>query len=225
MKFCTSLCVTFAVIALSSQAGLAAPAIWTSFSKTTATGVVSGVGIRATTVSTAPFDRTETHRFSSGWDASPVYKLSSTGALGLRTLWVNGGDSQRFEFEDAWSDGLFYVENFDSSSLPTIKVTGGASIDLLSGSASITYVPISASLGTLRTANQTFNGEGDALFQLTGPVESIDVDYQRGLQANGVFYTFANGQSVVPEPASLLIWGMFAALAATVRWRSSVKQD
>lgn len=220
MKFRTLFCV-FVITLSFAQFGFASPAIWTSFSNTAATGVVGGIGIRASTVSTAPFDETETHRFSSGWDAAPIYRLSSTGALGLRTLWVNGGDAQQFEFDFPWSDGLFYIENFDSGSIATIMVSGGASIDLLSGSTSITYVPISASMGTLRTSNEGFNGEGDAVFQLSGPVESISVDYQRGLQANGVFYMFADAQNVVPEPTSLLIWGMFAALAVTVRWRTT----
>ena len=214
-------CYVFAITALFAQVGFASPAVWTSFSNTTATGVVAGVGIRATTVSTAPFDETETHRFSSGWDAAPIFQLGSTEALGLRTRMVNGEDAQRFDFDSPWSDGLFYIENFDSGSIATIMVSGGASIDLLSGSASITYVPIGASLGTLRTSNEGFNGEGDAVFQLTGPVESISIEYSRGLQANGIFYTFAGGQSVVPEPASLLIWGMFAALGVTMRWRWS----
>ena len=105
-------------------------------------------------------------------------------------------------------------------------VSGGASIDLLSGSTSITYVPISASMGTLITSNEGFNGEGDAVFQLTGPVDSVEIDFQRGLQANGIFYIFAGGEGAIPEPASLLIWGgMFAALALTVRRRTAASRD
>ena len=204
------------------QVASAMPAVWTSVGTTSATGSVSGVGITATTSSTALFDGTATHRFAQtsvpcgGWDAVG-YELDPSAAA-LTTTWVNGGDFQQFDFDKPWFDGIFYIENFDSSSVAMIMVSGGAKLELLTASSSMSFDP---GTSTLSTSNTSFNGEGDAAFRLSGPVTSIRVDYKQGEQANGIFYTFADGgQTAVPEPTSVLIWGGFAALFLVGSWRA-----
>lgn len=205
-----------------------APGTWSSIDPTNliAFGEVDGIGVTATTNADAPFSVIATDRFSVGgaWDADGL-PLPST-AQGLGTIPVNGGDSQQFDFDVPWLDGYFYIENFDSSSLATISVTGGATMSLAAASASITFSPAD---GQLATSNATFNGEGDAVIKFDGAVESILIEYDQGEQANGIFYGFAfddddggDGPTeppAIPEPASILVWLGCLAVGLTIRRR------
>lgn len=211
---------SIACVLFVTSVGFSMPADWFGSDATSATGAVAGVGFTATTSSTAPFDGLATHRFAhtdvpcGGWDAEG-FELAPE-AVALTTTWVNGGDWQQFDFDGAWGDGLFYIENFDSSSRAMIMLEGGGTLELLTASKSVSY---DAATSTLSTSNDSFDGEGDAAFRVHGPVTSIRVDYKAGEQANGIFYTFADGRAI-PEPASLAVWGLLAAMIVGTRWFS-----
>lgn len=215
----TRIFTAFFLSTLLLQVANASPAIWSATSLTTASGSVSGIQFTASTSSTSPFDGTATHRFAhtnipcGGWDAAG-YELDPSAAA-LTTTWVNGGDFQQFDFDEAWLNGLFYVENFDSSSVAMIMVEGGGSLEMVTGSPNISY---DGATSTLSTSNTSYNGEGDAVFRINGAATSIRVDYKEGEGANGIFYSFVDGQAV-PEPTSILIWGSFVGLMLAGRWR------
>lgn len=208
----------------------AAPATWSSVAETSATGSVSGIGIQATTSPTAPFAGLATHRFAhtnvpcGGWNADG-FELDPS-ATALTTTSVNGGDFQQFDFDATWANGLFYIENFDSNSRAMIMVTGGAQLELVAASPSISF---DAATSTLESSNVGFDGEGDAVLRFLGNVDSVRLDYKAGLGANGVFYTFADGQPVstgaVPEPTSFLIWGSLVGMLLLVKTRKNKKAN
>ena len=136
-------------------------------------------------------------------------------AAGVVVGRVNGGDSMAFSFSSPLLDGtLFYIENFDSNSSANINFVGATSVSVLESSPSISYFGAGAG-GFLASSNAGYDGEGDVIFSLEGPVSEITLDYQSGDGANGVIYTFAANDWVdpkaVPEPASAVVMaGLFA---------------
>ena len=218
---------TIALIFTCSNAfGGISPGTWNVIdSPTRAFGNIDGIQITATTNEAAPFIGIVSHRFANvnipcgGWDIDS-YSLEPS-ALGLTTSYVNGGDAQSFDFDAPWAGGYFYIENFDSSSLAKITVTGGATLEMLAGSESISFASISDSMGELSTTNAGFNGEGDAVFRLDGPVTSVLVDYSQGEQANGIFYGFASDtpMGAIPEPASIGVWGCLIGILVVAKRR------
>ena len=210
IRFATVLFMLGASVAVAN----ASVATWSSYTATTATGDFGGVTITATTNSDAAFVGIANNHFGAfdgacgSWDGMLPLTHADEGLVASH---VNGGDAQNFSFSSPLTEGLFYIENFDSSSEAKITVHGATHVALVDHSASITYSTISGNMGTLITSNRGFNGEGDAVLYFQGDVTGIDIEYTDGLGANGVFYTFAEA-SAVPEPTSLLVMaGLFGA--------------
>lgn len=210
----------------SSAFGGIAPGTWDVVeSATLAYGSIDGIKITATSNDAAPFIGIDSHRFANvnipcgGWNIDS-YSLDLS-ALALTTSYVNGGDAQRFDFDAPWAGGYFYIENFDSSSSAKITVTGGATLEILAGSQSISFASINDSMGEMTSSNAGFNGEGDAVFRLNGPVTSVTVDYSAGEQANGIFYGFASDtpMGTIPEPASFVVWGCLIGILVVAKRR------
>ena len=189
---------------------------WKSYTANTASGEIDGIAILATTSGTSPFIGIVNNRWvsggSGGWDANGL-ELNAAD-LALVAADVNGGDHQEFSFNQPF-EGYLYIENFDSSAVASVTATGATSLSLLTGSASISYTATGADSGNLMTSNPTFDGEGDVVLALEGPVTSVRLDYTAGEEANGVFYTFAQNSPatavVTPEPTTV-----FLALLATL---------
>ena len=181
---------------------------WTSFTASTAVGVLDGTTIMGTASADAPFfGIAEDQRFwpfgEGGWDAGFPLSIDTRAMTATN---VNAGDSHEFAFASAIESPSLYIENFDSNSIATITAFGSDSISLLSGSPSISFAADSATTGILQTSNPTFNGEGDAIIFLEGPVTGVRLDYSGGDGANGVFYGFALvDTAAVPEPAGDLM--------------------
>ncbi len=194
---------------------------WTSVeSSTLAFGEVDGIRIVATTNEDAPFTEIATHSFTDdsiicgAWQADEL--ALDPSVTSLTTTYVNAGDYQQFDFDVPWYNGYFYIENFDASSLAKITVLGGATASLATASTSISY-DAAGSMGVLRSSNTSFDGEGDAVLLFDGPVTSIRVDYEDGVQANGVFYGFASMNAAIPEPVSLVVWALLIGLVVVGR--------
>lgn len=209
----------------SSTFGAITPGTWTSTTETTAQGSVGGINITASTTEGALFAGAAERRLSAtghcvGWDGPLEFELPRS-ALALTTTTVNAGDVQTFDFDAPWSDGYFYIENFDAGSLATITVIGGE-LDFLGASPSISYAGTTVSSGVLSTSNNTSDGEGDAVFAITGGATSISIAYDGGGAGNGVFYGFAEPMAMpaaVPEPTSMMVWfGMIVAIVG-LQWR------
>jgi hypothetical protein len=202
------------------------PGTWSSVGPTSAVGSVGGIEILATTNAEAAFTDAATHRFTNtnvlcgGWDVVGFEFELPESALALTTTYVNAGDAQQFDFDVPWDGGYFYIENFDSSSIATITVAGGK-LELVAASPSISYAGSSMASGVLSTSNTGFDGEGDAVFAVSGNVTSILVSYEQGEGANGVFYGFAEASAnAVPEPASVVVWGsLLAVIGGVLHWR------
>lgn len=213
-KFLTLAVGLLLAIAASCSASVGDTATWTSWEATSAAGMLNGVNITATTNSEAPFVGIAGNHFGAfdgecgSWDGSDEYALDHD-VEGLIASNVNKGDYQEFTFSSAFTNGLLYIENFDSRSKANIKVTGATSIALVDASESITFDVKSGNGGVLASSNRGYDGEGDLVLALTGDVTSIRIDYTRGEGANGVFYTFAQA-CPVPEPTSALVMaGLF----------------
>jgi len=188
-----------------------------SATSTTATGTLDGVVWNATSTFTSPFLGANVG--SGVWD---VGMTLPTNALFLGTSWVNAGDSQAFYFESPVSDICFYVENFDSSSLANISTD--ANLSLVSASSSISFTSTGASTAKLGTTNSSYDGEGDAILMLSGPVNYVQFDYLDGEGANGVFYGFAKGNvTAVPEPSSLSYLMICSSLLYAFRRRQAMR--
>lgn len=217
-----SLTAALLLMLTSSVFGGLTTGTWTSVSDLTAEGSIDGITITASTNADAIFigafeDRFNDTSHCAGWDAD--YPLPAS-VLGLVTTSVNAGDSQNFIFSAPKTEGIFYIENFDSMSEATITVDGGT-LELIAGSQSISYAASSDTSGVLSTSNKSTNGEGDAILAFSGPVTSLTIDYSSGTGDNGVFYAFGMGDptaagGVVPEPSSLLVWGGIGALLLLV---------
>lgn len=203
-----------AVVATFSHAGTID---WTATSETHAFGTLDGVGISAVSPFTAPFIGVANQRFAAdgAWDAAFALPRSATA---LVTSKVNGGDFQEFAFDEPLSEGLFYIENFDSDSVARITAKGADVFELTSGSPSISFSSLSDEIGTLRTSNSSYNGEGDAVLFFEGEVTGIRVEYFNGQGDNGIFYGFAT-QTVqaLPEPAASSMVQLLALLPLMLR--------
>lgn len=211
--------VMLAVLATASYAtSVTEVTDWTSSSATSATGTLDGITITAETTSDAEFLGFAGNHFAffdgecGSWEGMWGLDHSVEGLIASN---VNGGDYQEFTFSSALTDGLFYIENFDSDSMAMITATGATSIQLIDMSPSIVFEATAPDMANLSTTNSGFNGEGDATFLIEGDVTSIRVDYKAGEGANGIFYNFATGTASekpqpIPEPTSMLVMaGLF----------------
>lgn len=195
------------------QASAATTGDWTNFSDSLAFGNLDGVNIAAFSMGSAPFIGLAERRFAegSGWDADMALPRN---AESLITSNVNGGDAQEFRFASPIRDAMLYIENFDADSVANITASGADTLDLVSGSQSISFASINGSSGTLMSSNSSYNGEGDAVLHFTGDVTRILVDYVAGEGANGVFYGFAvESVQAVPEPSSAVLLTSTLAMA------------
>ena len=184
----------------------------TGSTSTTATGTVNGITWTAQTSSTSPFIGINLP--TGTWDVS--LDLPSNG-LFIGAGSVNGGDVQRFNFDEPITNLCFFVENFDSNSAATITTDGA--IELLGSSQSISFTKTAPGTATLSTSNLGFDGEGDAVIQLSDSATYIEFDYTDGIEANGIFYGFAwdNQVAAVPEPSSFLFLLLCGTLSAYLR--------
>lgn len=185
---------------------------------TTAIGDLNGISISATTTSTAPFTGLIQERFSgTAWQTDNPLEGAVSGLIASD---VNAGDQQIFTMSSPLETGLLYIENFDSLSVANITLTGDSpQLSLLSGSVSISYTPLTDNSGTLASTNALADGEGDAILQLGGNIDSITLDYTNGEGANGVFYAFALDTASVPEPTSILLAAILPAALLIKRKR------
>ena len=173
IRFATVLFMLGASVAVAN----ASVATWSSYTATTATGDFGGVTITATTNSDAAFVGIANNHFGAfdgacgSWDGMLPLTHADEGLVASH---VNGGDAQNFSFSSPLTEGLFYIENFDSSSEAKITVHGATHVALVDHSASITYSTISGNMGTLITSNRGFNGEGDAVLYFQGDVTGIE---------------------------------------------------
>ena len=170
-------------------------ATWSSVTSTSATGSLNGVTIKATACADSPFGGVSTtHLSGTNWQASMPLPVGSESLIALS---VNGGDYQQFDFTGALATVLVYIENMDNGSVAFVTATGATSMSMLSGSSSMNYVMANATSGFLGTSNQTANGEGDAILEITGPLSSLKFDYAAGMGNNAVFYGFVVEGSVM----------------------------
>lgn len=224
-RYATILCILGACVASSHAAAVSSTATWSSFTSTSATGDLSGVTISASTTASSEFLGFTNNHFGVGgvcgsWDGSMGLDHSDIGLIASN---ANGGDVHKFSFSSALTDGLFYIENFDSNSAAIITVHGATSVTLVDNSASIAYTSTGAGAGQLVTSNPGFNGEGDAALRFTGNVTGIEVAFSSGEGANGIIYTFAE-PNAVPEPTSLLVMASLFALGGLVCARRKKQQ-
>ena len=198
------------------------PAVWSpTFTTTTAYGTFSGVDVTAVSTSSSPFVGLMADRFAGGWDGTLTLDSS---AMALTASYVNGGDSQAFGFSAPLSEGLFYIDNFESSSSAEIIAHGATSLTLIDASSSISFTSLGANSGQLVTSNAGYDGEGDAVLQFSGDVTSIQVIYDGGEGANGIMYTFAEpGTEAVPEPTSALVVAGLFGIGGICGWRRRKK--
>ena len=103
----------------------------------------------------------------------------------------------------------------------TITATGtDGLLELISGSDSISFSSDSDNVGVLRTSNPTFDGEGDVVLLFSGAITRLDLTYQGGDGANGIFYGFAiNETRAVPEPTAGALSALLALIPLTLRKR------
>ena len=223
MKYVFSL-LAVAVSCASVHAAVT-PATWSSFTSTTAVGDLNGITINATSNADAPIVGFMGNSFGSNWDGTQPLGNS---AIALVVSNVNAGDMQTFSFSSPLVDGtLFYIENFDSSSIAKVTVNGATSNTLFDASASIGFGSVVPGDIALVTTNSGYNGEGDLAIELTGPVTDIQVEYFGGEGANGIMYTFAAPEQMtnptdphaVPEPSSLAIIAGLFGLGGFTYWR------
>lgn len=192
----------------------------TGSTSTTASGTVNGITWTAQTTSTSPFIGINLP--TGTWDVS--LDLPSNG-LFIGAGSVNGGDVQRFNFDQPVSNLCFFVENFDSNSAATITTDGA--IELLGSSQSISFTKTAPGTATLSTSNLGFDGEGDAVIQLAESATYIEFNYSSGVEANGIFYGFAwdNQVTAVPEPSSFLFLLLCGSTAAYFRRNKAIETN
>ncbi|MFN7738171.1 MAG: PEP-CTERM sorting domain-containing protein [Pirellula sp.] len=187
---------------------------WTGFTSSNATGILDGRNVNGTIVSGPGFNGIYTGQFSgSGWLAGNPLS-ASTESIGVEGA---AGGNQFFQFSSPLSNLRFYVDNFDSGSSATITAIGADQILLIGHSQSISYAPLTASTGNLISSNFSFDGEGDAILELTGAITSFRLQYYSGTLGNFVGYTFTT--NAVPEPGSLSILFFGTAAFGLLRHR------
>lgn len=174
---------------------------WMSFNSNAALGNLNGVTVTGTRNAGGPFiGIINSGGFSSpgAWNAPMPLPQSAEGIfMGP----VNAGADHVFSFSSPLSQVLFYVENFDSFSDAVLTAQGATSLAMVAASQNMFFNPISPSSGRLFTNYGGFNGQADAVVQISGSVQSLRLQYTNGIQNNGIVYTFA----VVPEPGSLAL--------------------
>ncbi len=193
---------------------------WRGFTDTLAFGDIDGIGISAFSTNSSPFIGLMEGRFSDnpggGWNA-PM-PLDPT-VNSLVTADVNGGDIQDFLFAVPMDEGLLYIENFDSGSIATITASGAQFLELAAASPSVSFSSTGMDSGRLISANESYNGEGDAVLAFAGSVTNVRINYENGEGANGVFYAFAmESVQSVPE-ASTAMYAIIALVFMTTRRR------
>lgn len=173
---------------------------WTSFTSNSATGILDGITVTGSVVSGPGFNGIYTGQFSvPGWLAGNPLSASAESIGGEGAA----GGNQLFQFSSPMSNLRFYVDNFDSGARATITAIGADQILLIGKSQSISYTPLTASTGNLISSNFSFNGEGDAILEMTGSITSFRLQYTGGTVGNFVGYTFTT--NAVPEPGSLCL--------------------
>jgi len=198
-------------------------AAWTAFDEVSAQGSLGDVGITVTSSATAPLVGFFGNHFGKGdeygcgsWDGDLPLGHDD---LAVVASYVNAGDFQEFLFSTTLDETLFYIENFDSSSMADITFFGAEAVTLVDASSSISFDSVAGDdgvVGKLTTSNAGYDGEGDAAFLVVGDISGIRVDYTAGEGANGVFYTFAE-PCAVPEPTSLLVMAGLFGIGCVVR--------
>ncbi len=182
---------------------------WTSAGSRSAIGTLDGTTLAVATSQDAEFTLAFQPFDEANWQTDAPL-AQNTELLGVAN--ANTGDSHTFVFTEPQHNLMMYIENFDSSSEAAITVEGMdlGGVELYAGSPSISLEAMGMSTATLRTANETSDGEGDAILMFMGAVRSVSLDYLSGNGANGVFYTLA-----VPEPTAskLGLLGLAVALA------------
>lgn len=189
---------------------------WTTAGSRSATGMLDGTTLAVATSQDAEFTLAFQPFNAANWQTEAPLP-QNTSLLGVAN--ANTGDSHTFVFTEPQQDLMMYIENFDSNSEAAITVEGMdlSGVKLYAGSPSISLESMDMSTATLRTANGTSDGEGDAILMFMGVVRSVSLDYLAGDGANGVFYTLA-----VPEPAaSKLSFFAFIACLAFRRRRAT----
>lgn len=217
--------ITAAILLASSGTmahAAASVATWTNITPTEATATLDGVTITAT-----PSAATGSTNWGVAFDrlSLPFWQASDPLPIGSEALGVNGvegGESMQFDFTAGLTSVLVYIENLDGGLVADVVATGATAMNFISGSSSIEYEMTSATTGVLTTNNGTFNGEGEALIEILGPVSSLSFDFTAGA-FNAVFYGFATEGGdppveppAVPEPASLAIWTALLGLGAVI---------
>lgn len=183
---------------------------WTSFTSSSSTGVLDGTSISGSIISGPGFNGIYTGQFSGpGWLAGHPLPESAESIGGEGAA----GGNQFFQFSRPISYLRFYVDNFDSGAAATITANGATLISLIGNSPSMSYTPLTASTGNLVTSNFSFNGEGDAILELTGSITSFRLQYYSGTLGNFVGYTFAT--NAVPEPGALGFLATTVAIGMT----------
>lgn len=189
---------------------------WTSSTANSATGTLDGTTITGSILSGAPFQGIFTGSFAPPFWNAPQPLDASVESIAL--IPVNSGADHDFAFSTPLSYVRFYIENFDSSSDAVVTAVGATSISMVAASPSMSYTMITPSSGRLLTSNGGFNGEGDAILDILGSVQSVRLQYSNGIQDNGIAYTFAT--TAVPEPSSLTSAALgLVGLAGYAGWR------
>lgn len=185
---------------------------WTYVSSTLASGVLQGRTITGTIHSGGNFHAVFTGRFTDSLGSS---------AESIDLIPVEAGSDHIFSFSSPFTKVRFYVDNFDSNSEATITAAGATAITLVTASSSMSFTPLTGSTGLLDTTNTSFNGEGQAILEITGDVQSVRMQYSSGHGANGISYTFSaqDTASVVPEPSAALLFVPAVGLVALLRRR------
>jgi hypothetical protein len=186
---------------------------WTNFTSNSATGILDGITVTGSIVSGPGFNGIYTGQFSGpGWLAGNPLSVNAESIGGEGA----SGGNQLFQFSSPMSNLRFYVDNYDSGARATITAIGADQILLIGKSQSISYTPLTSSTGNLISSNFSFNGEGDAILELTGSITSFRLQYYGGTLGNFVGYTFTT--NAVPEPGSLSLL-LTTAAVGLLRYR------
>jgi hypothetical protein len=187
----------FAVLTFLPASAEVIPANWTAYTPSGATGTLDGVNVTATVVQGGPIVSIDAGFAPPVWQASDPLP---SAAKGISLIPVNAGAEQIFTFSASMALLRFYVENFDSRSDAIVTASGATVIRLAAASPSVSWSLLSGSSGRLTTSNAGFDGEGDAILEMVGAIQSVRVQFLDGIQSNGIGYTFAVGStSPVPE--------------------------
>lgn len=187
---------------------------WTYISSTTVTGALQGRTITGAIRSGGYFDAIYTNRFTDS---------TGSGVESIDLRFVEAGSDHIFDFSSPFNILRFYVDNFDSNSEAVITAAGATSISLVSASPSMSFTPSTGSTGVLDTTNTSFNGEGQAVLEITGNIQSVRMQYTSGHGDNGISYTFSaqDAGAAVPEPSAMFLFVPALALVAVLRQKRS----